>query len=93
MRFAVKFITLKNGDYLLFDPESEADDASYSIDNAVLVGDQPCVYATVDVILHWIEEGKPRETSWEDSIALFAEGAEEFAEGKKGHFMVTHFMS
>ncbi len=31
-------------------------------------GDQPCVYATPDVILKWIKEGKPKITCWEDGV-------------------------
>ena len=33
----------------------------------VLNGDAPCVYASVDVILKWINEGKPRITDWMQS--------------------------
>ncbi len=53
--------------YWLFDPECEAnyaeDDPNH---NDVLLGDEPCVYATVDVILRWIKDGKPRITHWID---------------------------
>lgn len=53
--------------YWLFDPDCEA---CYAEDNLnaviVLLGDEPCVYAPVDVILRWIIEGKPRITCWED---------------------------
>ena len=55
--------------YWLFDPECEAyyaeDDPAA---NAVVMGDEPCVYATVDVILRWIKEGKPRDTNWVDGV-------------------------
>lgn len=55
--------------YWLFDPECEAD---YAVDNpencAVICGDEPCVYAPIDVILRWIKEGKPRITYWVDGI-------------------------
>ena len=30
------------------------------------MGDEACVYAPIDVILRWINEGKPKNTSWED---------------------------
>ena len=53
--------------YWLFDPDCEA---YYAVDDlnagAVLMGDEPCVYTTVDVILRWINEGKPWNTCWED---------------------------
>ena len=53
----------------LFDPECEAyyaeDDPSA---DAVVMGDEPCVFATVDVILKWIKEGKPRDTNWLDGV-------------------------
>ena len=53
--------------YWLFDPECEADIAETDSDNVnVLMGDVPCVYATIDVILKWIKEGKPENTRWED---------------------------
>ena len=53
--------------YWLFDPDCEADYAKDSLeDAAVRWGDEPCVYAPVDVILRWIKEGKPRETYWID---------------------------
>ena len=54
--------------YWLFDPQCEADYAEEDFDAAaVLMGDAPCVYAPVDVILRWISEGKPRITCWEDA--------------------------
>lgn len=53
--------------YWLFDWECEADYAEYDMNvDAVKMGDEPCVFTTPDVILRWIEEGKPQETSWED---------------------------
>ncbi|MBQ8667882.1 MAG: hypothetical protein IJ526_13660 [Lachnospiraceae bacterium] len=55
--------------YWLFDPECEASYAEYDPNNnAVIYGDVPCVYASVDVILKWIKEGKPRETNWVGGI-------------------------
>ena len=55
--------------YWLFDPECEA----YFAENdpsadAVVMGDEPCVFAAVDVILRWIKEGKPRDTYWVDGV-------------------------
>ena len=47
--------------YWLFDPDSEADDASLDM-YAVMRGNEPSVYAPIDVILRWIQEGKPRIT-------------------------------
>ena len=38
-------------------------------DDAVLMGDEPCVYAKADVILQWIKEGKPNITNWYDAKA------------------------
>ena len=35
-------------------------------DDAVIMGDEPSVYCTPDVILRWIKAGKPRVTCWED---------------------------
>ena len=53
--------------YWLFDPDCEAYYAEDDLNvGAVLMGDEPCVYTTVDVILRWINEGKPRITCWED---------------------------
>ena len=43
-----------SAEYAEEDPHSEI----------VLDGDAPCVYASVDVILKWINEGKPRITDW-----------------------------
>ena len=55
--------------YWLFDDEIEAFYGECDMSNdAVLEGDEPCVYAKLDVILKWIEEGKPRRTSWKDSV-------------------------
>ncbi len=31
-------------------------------------GDEPCIYASPDLILRWIKEGKPRETRWEEGF-------------------------
>ena len=53
--------------YWLFDSECDAEWANYDMnDNAVLIGDEPSVYAPVDVILKWILEGKPSNTCWAD---------------------------
>lgn len=55
--------------YWLFDYECEA---LFGVEepgaDAVRTGDEPCVFATADVILRWIREGKPKKTSWEDSL-------------------------
>jgi hypothetical protein len=53
--------------YWLYDSECESDFGSedphaYS----VLCGDEPCIYASPDVILKWIKEEKPRDTYWTD---------------------------
>ncbi len=54
--------------YWLFDPECEAYYAETDpSEDAVVMGDEPCVFAAVDVILRWINEGKPRDTNWQDS--------------------------
>ena len=50
--------------YWLFDDEYEADDAAYVVEEDWC---QACIFATPDVILKWIEAGKPQSTSWEDS--------------------------
>ena len=51
--------------YWLFDSDVDADYAYYDRDEEIVrMGDAPCVYTTPDVILQWIQEGKPRETSW-----------------------------
>ena len=51
--------------YWLFDSDVDADYAYYDRDEQIVrMGDAPCVYTTPDVILQWIQEGKPRETSW-----------------------------
>ena len=55
--------------YWLFDWDCEAYYAGYSMIGAVAMGDEPCVFASPDVILRWIEEGKPRETFWVDGLA------------------------
>lgn len=52
--------------YWLFDDEADADFAEYDMTGAAKYGDAPCVFATPDVILRWIEAGKPRITSWEE---------------------------
>ena len=55
--------------YWLFDSDCEAYYAEEDLNaGAVLMGDEPCVYAPVDVILRWINEGKPRITYWADGI-------------------------
>ncbi len=55
--------------YWLFDYECEARYAHDNMDTAaVRMGDEPCVYSPVDVILRWIKEGKPRYTNWIDGI-------------------------
>ena len=55
--------------YWLFDEDCEASFASYEMDDeAVLYGDEPCVYAPPDVILRWIQEGKPRQTQWTEGM-------------------------
>ena len=60
--------------YWLFDPDCEADFAEQDSDHdAVIYGDEPCVYATLDVILRWIREGKPRVTYWVDGIVNLLE--------------------
>ena len=55
--------------YWLFDSSVEADFAEYDPESySVCEGDQPCVYAAPDVILKWINEGKPKETDWFDGV-------------------------
>ena len=55
--------------YWLLDDECEAFMAHENcLDEAVQMGDEPCVYAKADVILKWIEAGKPRMTVWIDGI-------------------------
>jgi len=55
--------------YWLFDYEAEADYAEYDMtDESVRRGDAPCVFASPDNILRWIDEGKPRVTRWEDIV-------------------------
>lgn len=57
--------------YWLFDPDCEAYYAEDDLNaEVVLMRDEPCVYAPVDVILRWINEGKPRITCWEDGRTL-----------------------
>lgn len=53
--------------YWLFDYDCEAFMGHLDIDDdAVIMGDEPSVYCTPDVILRWIKAGKPKETCWED---------------------------
>ena len=53
--------------YWLFDDECEADYAEYDMEiDAVKMGDVACVFTTPDVILRWIEAGKPQDTAWVD---------------------------
>lgn len=53
--------------YWLFDYDCEAFMGHLDIDDdAVIMGDEPSVYCTPDVILRWIKAGKPRVTCWED---------------------------
>ena len=54
--------------YWLFDWECDAGYAEYDLTGAAGMGDAPCVYATPDIILRWIEEGKPQETRWESGV-------------------------
>lgn len=55
--------------YWLFDDFCDAFYAGYEMTGAVEAGDEPCVYVAPDVILKWIEEGKPRATCWEDGVS------------------------
>ncbi len=53
--------------YWLLDESCDAEYAEYDREcDAVIAGDQPWVYADADVILKWINEGKPNNTRWED---------------------------
>ena len=55
--------------YWLFDPECEASYAENDPNHDIVKwGDAPCAYATVDVILRWIKDGKPRDTYWVDGV-------------------------
>ena len=54
--------------YWLFDDDAEADYAEYDMSGAAGMGDEPCVFAKPDVILRWIEAGRPRETQWENGL-------------------------
>lgn len=54
--------------YWLFDESCEADWAEYDPSVAVALGDSPSVFTTPDIILKWIESGKPQDTDWEDGI-------------------------
>ena len=57
--------------YWLFDDEVDADWSEYDPDDQIVRdGDIPCVYAKADVILKWIEAGKPRSTYWVDGVRL-----------------------
>ncbi len=55
--------------YWLFDDDVDAYDAEYGAAGPAGDGDEPFVFATPDIILRWIEAGKPRTTSWEDGRA------------------------
>ena len=58
--------------YWLFDHDCEAYMANDSVEaEEVLVGNEPCVYAKVDIILKWIKEGKPKNTWWDDGITRY----------------------
>ncbi len=53
--------------YWLYDSECEPDFGSEDpFAYSVLCGDEPCIYASPDVILKWIKEEKPRDTYWTD---------------------------
>ena len=53
--------------YWLYDEECEAFCGWEELgEDAVIRGDEPCIFAYPDVILRWIKNGKPRSTSWED---------------------------
>ena len=54
--------------YWLFDDDNETDYAEYDMNGIAGMGDAPCVFATPDIILRWIKEGKPRVTHWESGI-------------------------
>ena len=55
--------------YWLYDSECESTYGNKDPNaDAVLDGDEPCIYATPGVILRWIKEGKPRDTVWIDGI-------------------------
>ncbi len=56
--------------YWLFDDTVDADYAEKADSEIVLMGDAPCIYSPPDVILRWIEEGKPRVTYWEDGVVI-----------------------
>ena len=53
--------------YYLYDEYCEAYMGEYG-GSAVEEGDAPAVIVNLDVIYKWIREGRPRITSWEDSI-------------------------
>ncbi len=55
--------------YWLYDSDCEADFGQEEpFSELVQYGDEPCIYATPDLILKWVKEGKPRETYWTDSF-------------------------
>mgnify|MGYP002625580607 FL=1 len=54
--------------YWLFDDEAEADYAEYDMSGLAGMGDAPCVFTTPDMILRWIEAGKPKMTYWIDGF-------------------------
>jgi len=53
--------------YYLYDDECEAYLGEYSGDT-VDAGDAPAIIVDLDVILKWIQEGKPRATDWTDGV-------------------------
>ncbi len=55
--------------YWLFDDDVEAVYAEYDATGLAAEGDAPFVFVKPDIILRWIEAGKPRTTSWEDGRA------------------------
>ncbi len=50
--------------YWLYDLYSDASDAEYETTDPSNPKDYPCVFASPEVILKWIEEKKPRSTRW-----------------------------
>lgn len=55
--------------YWLFDEDCDAWFGQYDQMNAVVKsGDEPCVFASPDVVLKWIEEKKPKRTYWIDGL-------------------------
>ena len=56
--------------YWLYDSDCDAGYGHEDPNNeAVLCGDEPCIYATPDIILRWIKEGKSRDTYWIDGTS------------------------